>query len=344
MGAELKIGLVGCGAHAGSHVRGLLGARDSVAVTAVCDLDPERAALRGAELAAARVYADYEAFLGEADVDGVLLCLPHRTHAPATIAAARAGKHVLVEKPITTSLADANAMIEAADSAGVTLMVAHNQRFFPEHQRVRALLDEGAIGTIYCARADHNQEFLPPGSHWIRRREEAGGGATMGYGVHRIDLLRWLVGEIAQVAHFQHAAPDRRSGFEGETSAVTIFTFANGAIGEMAINWTARRPPWMDMLYLYGDQGSIHNVGGLFVDSRRHSGALDGVVKVDVPDADPFAEQIRHFAACVLNGTEPLTSGADARKTLEVCLAAYESARTGQVIRLPLPTANQAPT
>jgi predicted dehydrogenase len=141
-----------------------------------------------------------------------------------------------------------------------------------------------------------------------------------------------------QVAHFQRGTSSRRSAFEGETSAVTIFTFADGAIGEMAINWTARRPPWMDMLYLYGDQGSIHNVGGLFVDTRRHGGALDGIVKMDVPEADPFAEQIRHFADCVTNGTEPLTSGADARKTLEVCLAAYESARTGQIVRLPLST------
>jgi predicted dehydrogenase len=257
----------------------------------------------------------------------VLLCLPHLLHAPATVAAARAGKHVLVEKPIATTLDDADAMIAAAEAAGVTLMVAHNQRFFPEHQRIRELLDEDAIGPVYCARADHNQDFIPPETHWIRRREEAGGGAFIGYGVHRIDLLRWFAGEVTEVAHFQHSSPGR---FDGETSSVTILKFEGGAIGEIAVNWTVRHPPWMDMLFLYGEGGSIHNVGGLLLDSHREP----ATTRIEVGKEDPFALQLRHFAGCVLNRAQPLTSGVDARRTLEVCLAGYRSAATGQVVRL----------
>jgi predicted dehydrogenase len=212
-------------------------------------------------------------------------------------------------------------------------MVGHNQRFLPAHQRVKALLDEGVLGTIYCARADHNQDFRPPAGHWIRVRAAAGGGAVIGYGVHRIDLLRWYVGEVVEVAHFQVFNPQR---FEGETSSVTSLKFASGAIGEMTINWTVRSSPWMDLLYLYGDAGSLHNLGGLYVDSDRGVGAGVGFAQVDVPAGDAFVEQIRHFARSVLDDKAPLTSGPDARKTLEVCLAAYRSAETGQIVRLPL--------
>lgn len=327
MGPPLKVGLVGCGHHSTAHVQALLALSDLVRVTAVCDVDPERAGVCGARLHAERVFTDYHEFLAESGVDAVDLCLPHSEHAPTTVEAARAGKHVLVEKPIARTLAEADAMIEAARSAGVTLMVAHNQRFHPENQRIRNLLDEDTIGRIYCARADHNQDFQPPSGHWIRLREPAGGGAMIGYGVHRIDLLRWFVGEVEEVASFQVVLPGR---LEGEASAVAILRFAGGAIGEIAINWSVRHAPWMDMLYLYGDSGSIHNIGGLHLDSERRGG------RVDVPSADPFTEQIRHFVRCVLDGREPLTNGRDARRTLEVCLAAYESERIGRVVRLPL--------
>lgn len=329
MSAELKMGLVGCGYISDAHVRGYLALSDRVRVTAVCDVDPDRARACANTLRVDQVYTDYEAFLADSDVEAVDLCLPHRVHAPATVAAAEAGKHVLVEKPIAPTLEDADAMIRAARQAGVKLMVAHNQRYHPEHRQIRELLDEGAIGQIYCARADHNMDFRPPDSHFIRRKEAAGGGAMIGYGVHRIDLLRWYVGEISQVAHFQLTKPDR---FEGEASAVTIFRFQSGAIGQLAVNWVVRHPPWMDGLILYGDEGSIHNFGGLHVD--RHGS--DGPARLDVPEGDPFTTEIEHFVDCVLEDREPLTSGPEARRTLEVCLAAYRAEETGQIIGLPL--------
>lgn len=328
MAVELKIGLVGCGGISEAHARGYLALDGVVRVTAVCDVDPDRARARAAQLGAERVYTSLDELLAESGVDAVDLCLPHRAHAPATIAAAQAGKHVLVEKPIAASLDEADAMITAARKAGVKLMVAHNQRYHALHVRVRELLDEGAIGRVYCARADNNMDFKPPAGHFIYSREAAGGGALIGYGVHRIDLLRWYLGEVREVAHFQTREGAR---FEGEASALTILKFADRAIGEVAVNWMVRNPPWMDMLWLYGDNGSIHNIGGLHVDSERGGPRVE-----EVPATDPFAEQIRHFARCVLEDREPLTSGPEARRTLEVVVAAYRSAATGTVVNLPL--------
>jgi predicted dehydrogenase len=314
--------------HADAHVGGLLAAEGPLRVTAVCDLDRSRAEQRAAQLKAQNVFVQFEDLLARSDVDAVLLCLPHLEHAPATIAAAEAGKHILVEKPIATTRADADAMIAAAENAGVTLMVGHNQRFFPEYRRIRELLDDGAIGSVESARADHNQDFRPPEGHWIRNREQAGGGAFIGYGVHRIDLLRWYVGEVTDIAHFQRFQQER---FGGESASMSILKFDSGAIGEISINWVVNNPPWMDMLYLYGDKGSIHNVGGLHLSSNKEQART-----VEVPPGNPFALQLQHFADCVLNKKQPLTSGPDARRTLEVCLAGYESAEAGRIVHLPL--------
>src|SRR5439155_22736693 len=136
-------------------VESLSKATDELRVVATCDLDRGRAEERAAQLGAGRAATDVDELLGASDVDAVLLCLPHDQHAPATVAAARAGKHVLVEKPIARTLDEADAMIAVADAAGVTLMVAHNQRYLPLHRRARELVDDGAIGPVRCARADN---------------------------------------------------------------------------------------------------------------------------------------------------------------------------------------------
>jgi len=331
MSADLSIALVGCGMHADAHVRALSASGARVRTVATCDIDADRAARRAHELGAERTYQDYDDLLADASIDAVLLCLPHDQHASATVAAARAGKHVLVEKPIARTLPEADAMIQAADGAAVTLMVAHNQRFDPQHRRVRELLDAGVIGAVHCARADNNMDFSPPPDHWIHRAEPTGGGALIGYGVHRIDLLRWLVGEVTAVAHFHLRTSER---FEGETSTVTLLRFGEQAIGEVTVNWTVRRSPWRDLLYLYGEHGSIHNAFGRLEADGRGYRSSSGFVPVDVPAEDPFTAQLHHFVECVIDGRKPLTHGVDARQTLAVCLAAYEAGAKGEVIAL----------
>src|SRR5919204_465773 len=150
---------------------------------------------------------------------------------PATLDALDAGAHVLVEKPIATTLEEADRMVEAARRAGKLLMVGHNERYDPQYREMKRLVDAGMLGTIFCARADHNQNFRRAGEHWLKSNRQAGGGVLIGSGIHRIDLLRWLVGEITQVFNVQVAQPDR---LEGEACALTTVVFANGAIGELA--------------------------------------------------------------------------------------------------------------
>lgn len=323
----IRIGLIGCGGISHAHARGYQNLTDLFQVTATCDVMEDNAAERGQQLGAKRIYTNYGRMLKEADIDAVDICLPHDLHAEVSIAASEAGKHVIVEKPIAITLAEADSMIDAARKAGAILMVALNQRYDPAHEHIKQMIDEGVLGRILCIRIDHNQNVSLPEGHWIRSRARLGGGVLIGSGIHRVDLLRWFGGEVTQVANFQVEQPER---MEGEVAVVVSALFESGCIGEVTSIWAVRKAPWYEGVWVYGTGGSVYRVNGLFWDSA------DGYVRLDVPEADSFTEELRHFGQCILSGSMPLTSGEEARRSLEVVLAAYRSAETGDVIALPL--------
>ena len=330
----VRIGLVGAGGIAGAHARGYAQLRELGRVVAVCDVVGEAAARRARELEVERTYTDWRQLLaatGDQAVDAVDICLPHDQHAEVTMAALAAGKHVLVEKPIATTTEDAWRMVDAARRAGRVLQVGHNERFDPQYQEMRRLVLEGAIGEVFGARADHNQNVVLPAGHWLRDAVRSGGGSLIGSGIHRVDLLRWLVGEVVEVSNVQLIRPER---LEGEALAFTTFRFSTGALGELSTNWAVRRFPWYELMWLYGSEGSLHNVGGLHLDSTRRPETSEGFVSIPLRAADSFTEEIRDFMECVREGREALVSGAEGARTLEVCLAAYRSAELGQPVRL----------
>ena len=160
----LRVGMIGCGGIAGAHIAGFLLLSERVRITAVCDVDEGRARNAAERAGGARVYSSFEELVRDDTVDAVDICLPHHLHAPAIVAAAQAGKHVLCEKPLCTTLAEAAAVREAVRAAGITLMCAHNQLFEPAIARARELLQAEALGTIYiartsdCFRADRTAE------------------------------------------------------------------------------------------------------------------------------------------------------------------------------------------
>ena len=323
----IKVGLIGCGGITNAHARGYQNLTDLFHVAATCDVLEDNAAERGQQLGATSIYTDYEKMLKEADIDAVDICLPHDLHAEVSIAASEAGKHVIVEKPIAIALAEADSMIAAAKKAGAILMVALNQRYDPAHQRIKQMIDEGTLGELLCIRIDHNQNVSLPEGHWIRSRDRLGGGVLIGSGIHRVDLLRWFGGEATQIANFQAKQPER---MEGEVAVVMSALFESRCIGEVTAIWAVRKAPWYEGVWVYGTEGSVYCINGLFWDGP------DGYVKLDVPEADSFTEELRHFGQCILNGNTPLTNGVEARRSLELVLAAYRSAETGGIIQLPL--------
>ena len=323
----IRVGLIGCGGISRAHAGGYQNLPDLLQVTATCDRVESLASERAKQLGAKQIYTDYAAMLKEADIDAVDICLPHDLHATVGIAASDAGKHVLVEKPIAITLAEADAMIAAAEKAGTLLMVALNERYDPPHQRIKQVIDDGTLGRILCIRIDHNQDVNLPEGHWIRSRAQLGGGVLIGSGIHRVDLLRWFGGEVTRVSGFRAGQPER---MEGEVAAVVGVQFGSGGIGEVTTIWAVRKAPWYEGAWIYGTEGSIYRINGLFWDGP------DGYVKLDVPEADSFTEELRHFGQCILQNRKPLTNGEEARRSLEVVLAAYHSADTGTMVQLPM--------
>jgi len=340
MADGLRLGLIGCGGISRAHLKGMRRLGDLVRVSAVCDLD-QAAAEQAAQLAGGEVgvHQDYRELLARRDVDAVDILLPHHLHAPVMLEAAQAGKHVLCEKPIARTRAEAREMIAAADRAGIKFMVAYCERYANQHQAIHQLLADGAIGQLYLSRIDHNQWVAPPADHWLADPEALGGGAVAGSGTHRLDLLRWFNGEVTRVAAFtQHTGI---TAVRGEDAAAISLQFAGGAVGEMAISWSVGRFPWYEALWLYGREGVIHNVGGLQVARRQRDGTMGDFVPVELPHDDPagFREEIRHFATCVLTDQPPLTDGEQALKALELVEAVYLAAARAEVVTLPLPEA-----
>ena len=326
--APVRVGLIGAGGIAGAHAQGYrqLAVEGLVRVVGVCDAVPAAAARRARELSAPHACSDYRDLLA-LDVDAVDICLPHDLHAEVALAAIAAGKHVLVEKPVATTLEDAARMAQAARAGGLVLQVGHNERFDPQYQEIKRLVAEGALGAVFAARADHNQNVRLPEAHWLRSATRSGGGALIGSGIHRVDLLRWFLGDVQEVYSVQRVLEGR---LEGEALALTTLRFRNGALATLSTNWAVRRSPWYELMWLYGTEGSLHNVGGLHLDSERHAACADGFVQWPLPVRDSFTEEIRHFLDCAGQGRPPLVGGEEGMAALAVCLAAYRSAASGR--------------
>jgi predicted dehydrogenase len=357
--AGLRVALVGCGgisrAHAAAYRRlGPEVARVTATADAVLSLAEERAAQLGAGFAT----GEYRRVLERGDVDAVDICLPHHLHAEVAVAAARAGKHVLVEKPMACTLEECRAMVAAAEDAGVTLMVAQVQRYLPSYRGVKRLCASGELGAIRAVRFDSMQNapgFLPR-DHWLFDGRLAGGGIVISVSVHRIDLVRYLVGDVRRVLALTRpgAAPYRNGA---EDYAAAVLEFENGAIGEHFATYSGFRMPYSEMFMIFGDDGAVHALpppgqaaGPAFFASRRRedragrgegwAAQFGGFLPVP-PDGeglpageDGFANEIAHFAACCRSGAEPESSGRDNLGTMGVILGIYRSAETGRWVDL----------
>jgi len=343
----MKLGLIGAGSIAGAHLKAAAQISGAAQVVALADPNAANLQRQSARFNIPRTYADPAELFAAPDLEGVILTTPHDTHAPLTLAALRAGKHVLVEKPMACSLAECDAMNTAAQVADKTLMVAQCQRYDAGHQALKQLIASGELGRLRAARIDVLQNaaaFLPTG-HWLYDGKQAGGGIVISVAVHKLDLLRYLVGDVTRVtAICQTTNPAFSNG--AEDLALATLEFANGTVGQLFASWSAYRLRYSENMLLFGDTGAAHalpatetHVGPFLVASQRRSpaaergwpaqfGGFAPVAPVAGMSADSFVNQLAHFAECCRRGTEPLSSGRDNRRTMQVIFAIYESART----------------
>ena len=266
----IRVAILGCGKIARLHALGYQTANDLAKVVVCCDEYDSALAATMAAPFQADVATKWQDVIARPDVDAISVCMPPYQHAEIAKAAAAAGKHVLVEKPMGMDLAESRAMVAAAAAAGTVLMVGQNQRFQPEHVKIKELLDREAIGRIVALRFDCNQfvkRMYPPDS-WIFDKSLSGGGMVAQTAVHKIDLMRHFFGEITEVAAFQGYTglnPGYQPGGNEDVVAF-LMTFASGIIGEAFYLFGAYQTPiptmTSELTIFYGDKGVIHNVLG----------------------------------------------------------------------------------
>jgi predicted dehydrogenase len=280
-----------------------------------------------------RFFTSAETLLDE-KLDGIIICAENTRHLPLTELAAPRVPHILCEKPIATTLADAQAIIDVCAAHGTRLQIAFPVRFSPPVQRLKAILDEGTLGRIYSVKST-NHGRMPGG--WFVNRAHAGGGAVMDHTVHVIDLLRWFwnteVTEVYAEVGYSLLHPDLGIDDAGLLS----FKLATGAYGTLDASWSRPKsyPTWGDVkLEVLGERGIVR------VDAFSQNLALysDQTGKGQWVHWGSNADLglIRDFADMIATNREPFITGYDGLKALEVALAAYRSAEWSEPVSLPL--------
>jgi predicted dehydrogenase len=337
----MRVGIIGCGRIARNHVSGLRDV-DGVEVVAVADTDAARAAAFAAEHGVPHHYGDADRMLA-AGLDAVTVCTPHAAHEAGVLAAARHRTHVLCEKPVAVTVAQARRMVDATAAAGVRFGVLFQRRFWPAAVRVRRALDEGGLGVPVCGGVlvRFNRDaayYAEPG----RGRSAAeGGGVLMTQAIHHVDLLRWFMGPARRVTG-RCATLVPRGGLEVEDTAAAVVEFASGAIATIQAG-TTFRPGLGAEVWVSDAQGRTagvvecpEGVGSTLAEAVGPSAGGSDLPLAEIHERlVPYhALQIADFVEAVRRGREPAVTGRDAVASLEIVEAVYASSRSGAGVDL----------
>ncbi len=350
----LGIAIVGCGRISDLHALGYR-EREDARIVAVCDARRGRARdkARAWGVPADRVYADYGALLADPAVDLVELLVPHDRHADMTVDACRAGKHVSVQKPMALSIAEADAMIEAAERAGVVLRVYENFVFYPPYVRAKEMIDAGEIGEprmirLHLSTGTRDTAWkVPPSSQLWRLNEKRSGGGMLvfDHGYHLFSLARHLMGEVERVYGWIDRTPDLPL-VTLDAPATVMFQFkAPRRYGVLDVVHTPKMRIHSDY---YADDNRVEVIGdtGMLLLNRCTARTLDlpplmlfrdgetRTIPVDrVEWHDSFVDCTRHLIDALRGGTPPVLDGAAGKAVLQFTLAAHISAREGREVR-----------
>lgn len=334
----LRFGIIGCGRVAPRHADSISQLANAELV-AIADTIESRAQ-NFANKYDATPYTDYQEMLKRDDIDIINICTPSGLHAPMGIEVAQAGKHIIVEKPIALSTADADSLINAADEAGVKLCVILQNRYNPPMQEIYNVVNSGKIGRILLGNATvrwyRPQSYYEDGWHGTWSMD---GGALMNQSIHHIDALQWLVGEVESVFAFTGT---QNHVMEAEDTGVAVLRFKNGALGNVEGSTVTYPQNLEGSVAVFGEKGSL-KVGGTAL-NRRVIWKIEGEMELekeritadvlDPPSVYGYSHKlvIADMIEAVLNDSQPTTHGREGKKSLALVEAMYESARIGQAV------------
>ncbi len=330
-----RIGVIGTGGIARSHVIGYHAA--GVEVAALCDTNSFTLAARQKEWDVANGYENYEDLINDPSITAVSICTPNASHHPITLAAARAGKHVLCEKPVSLDLSQAEEMIAACQTAGVVFQVGHHMRSWAAALQAKSMIDEGRIGKVTYARFRQAHDWA--GSPVVRgvfgSKEASGGGTLLDNGCHLFDLARYFCGDVRDV---YARVSTRKFDIEVEDTAMASLGFVSGAMGQVEVAWTGTG--WQEAFWVFGTEGSLecdNRVGANILTHRyRNSGAttwdLTDVATYDLQGLKPHTQHVANFLASIEGTRDIVCTGHDGLEAVRLVLASYESAAKGTPI------------
>ena len=352
-----RIGIIGCGGIAtGKHMPALQ-KQPNAAMVAFCDVDEERAIKAREAFGApdAKVYTDYHELLADTTIDIVHVCTPNDSHAEISIAGLEANKHVMCEKPMAKTAADARRMVEAAKRSGKKLTIGYQNRFRSDSQYLKRLCEDGELGDIYYAKAHAIRRRAVPTWGVFLDEEKQGGGPLIDIGTHALDLTLWMMNnykpkavlgtafhKLSQRANAANAwgswDPEK---FTVEDAAMGMITMQNGATIMLESSWA------INMLQtgeakttLCGTEGGADMEDGLRINGEKHSKLFTNRIELDASGVDfyegskddPAEVEARLWLQSIENDTEPLVTPEQACVVSEILEAIYESSKTGKAV------------
>ncbi len=367
--SKLKIGIIGCGGIANNkHMPALAKLAAKCEMVAFCDEIVERAEKAAKEYgtADAKVYADYNELLANPDVDVVHVLTPNVAHAPITVAAFKAGKHVMCEKPMAHCSADAKAMLDAWKASGKKFTIGYQNRFRPEVQMLHKCCENDELGEIYFAKAHAIRRRAVPTWGVFPNKALQGGGPLIDIGTHALDMTLWMMdnyepvsvtgqvfyklGNLPQATEGNMFGPWDPETYEVEDSAFGMIKFANGAAVQLEASWAINMQTSREAsTTLCGTKAGAEVYSGMsfpqnkLIINRGHNGMLTdeeicGAGNVAYFEGglgeEPGLAEARQWLDAIANDTEPLVKPEQAYKVTQILEAIYESAATGKEIIL----------
>lgn len=332
MSAKLRVGIVGVGGNGGRFLEAYA-TNPRVEVTAICEVrDDHREALQE-KLQVPHGYADLTPLLANADIDLVSIHAPDRLHAPFTLAALDAGKHVFVEKPIATSVADCLAVVERADRAATRVAAGHVLRTRPKFRLIKEMVEAGEIGTIYAMRTHYLTNAMHKSAGFIETANRSYAHSMLTMGVHPVDLMRWYCGDIVEVQAMENrglAMP----GNARDESVTALYRFASGATGSITVCWASNYV--FDSFYgleLHGSEASV------VWDNIHRRGATKAVPLPPPPATgrEGYAAEVDSVVDSLLDDTPLFCDIHEGARSAIACLKAVEAAETGKTLAVPNP-------
>ncbi|MBE5787188.1 MAG: Gfo/Idh/MocA family oxidoreductase [Clostridiales bacterium] len=351
---KVKIAVIGCGGISGAHLAAYQ-KNPNVEIYALCDINEKQVNKRGDEYGVNRRYLDCETMLRELpEIDAVSVCTWNSAHAPCTIAALKAGKHVLCEKPMAMNAKEAEEMLQAAKDAGKLLMIGFVRRFGNDCAILSDLIADDQFGEIYYAKATYLRRNGNPGG-WFGDKSRSGGGPLIDLGVHVIDLTRYLMGnhkpvsvygatfqklynrkEIKGSVAYQSVSASNNDICDVEDAVTALIRFDNGSVISVEASFSLNLEKDKGDIEFFGTKAGAKLDPGLKIFSTMSNYMTN--VELTVPTALSFGglfdNEINHFVDCVQNGSPCRNPAEDGVALMKILDGIYESARTGHEVIL----------